>query len=444
MNHFAETGAMSRSTFRVSAAVLCALVLSACARKPLDTEAQTDAGPGKPLVSTSVGAPPTDDECWEYGAAFEEATLQADPDTLSRMIDWQAVVDEATRGIDAPADVKSDFSQSFVQASQKGQSGLVSTLVETIDQGGLCTPLHLISGKARRGVRFRLLTADGALNYLDFTLARRADGSIKAVDVFPYAVGESIAQSTRHFYLSAVAEAQRSLIDRLTGKEQVLITHLPTLLEMNENLRTGQYDAVLTAYRGLPESLRRDRLFLVPRYTAAAEVDDNEYQAALADFREYYPNDPSADLLMIDAYFLQNDFDAALESIDRLDRSIGGDAYLDVLRSSIHIERGEFDEARDAISRAIEAEPSLIAAYWAMLGLTLTQEDYAETARMLDLIAETFGMEFNDLTQLPEYAGFVASPQYADWIARQPAPSPNPDDEPTIPDGPTGDERSDP
>ncbi|MEW4567365.1 hypothetical protein AB1L88_05805 [Tautonia sp. JC769] len=429
---------MRCSTFRMGAALLCALALSGCARKPQGAEAQSNAEPGAPPVSVSVGAPPTEDECWEYGFAFEEATFEADPDTLSRMIDWQAVVDEATRGIDAPADVKRNFTQSFIQASQKGQSGLVSTLVETINQGGQCSPIHPISGKARHGIRFRMLTADGALNYLDFDLARRADGTIKAVDVFPYAVGESIAQSTRHFYLSAVAEAQRSLLDRLTGKEQVLITHMPTLLQMNENLRTGQYEAVLNAYRGLPESLQRDRLFLVPRYTAAAEVDENEYEAALADFRKYYPDDPSADLLMIDAHFLQKDFDAALASIDRLDRSIGGDAYLDVLRSSIHIERKDFDTAREAISRAIDAEPSLIAAYWALLGLTLTQEDYDETARMLDLIAETFGMEFTDLTQVPEYAGFVASPQYAEWIARQPASSPG------LEEGPTGPETSSP
>lgn len=434
---------MSRSTFQVCAAVLCALVLIGCAKKPVNTEAKGSGEPGKPLVSTSVGTPPSDDECWEYGASFEDATLLVDTEALSQMIDWQAVVDEATRDIDAPADVKRDFSQSFVQASRGGQSGLVSTLVETINQGGRCSPLHLIGGKAQRGVRFRLLTVDGALNYLDFYLARRADGSIKAVDVFPYAVGESIAQSTRHFYLSAVAESQRNLIDRLTGKEQVLLTHLPTLLQMNENLRNGQFEAVLTAYRGLPESLQQDRLFLVPRYTAASQVDDAEYKAALADFRKYYPNDPSADLLMIDAHFLQRDFDAALAAIDRLDQSIGGDPYLHVLRSSVQIEQNRFTEARDAISKAIEAEPSLIEAYWALLGLSLTQEDFDETARILDLISETFDIEFTDLTEVPEYASFVASPQYAQWIARQPVSSSDPIEEPSDPDDPIADDPSD-
>ncbi|WP_169979718.1 tetratricopeptide repeat protein [Tautonia rosea] len=423
---------MRSLTFRLGLAVLCAVILNGCAKKQINSEGKKPDQSDKPPMVASVGSPPTEEECWEYGEGFEDAIFQADGEAISRMIDWQAVVDEATDGVDAPAAVKRDFSQSFVQSSSSGQSGLVSTLIETINQGGRFSPIHVIGGKAQHGVRFRLLTADGGLNYLDFFLARRNDGSIKAVDVFPYSVGESIAQSTRHFYLSAVAESQRNLIDRLTGKEQVLLKHLPTLLQMNENLRTGQFEAVLSAYRNLPESLQRDRLFLVPRYTAAAEIDDEEYAAALADFRKFYPNDPSADLLMIDAHFLQGDFDEALAAINRLDQSIGGDAYLHVLRSNIHLERDDHAAAKSAISQAIDEEPWLIEAYWSLLGLSLSEEDFEETARLLDLIAENFEIEFNDLSEVPEYAGFVASPQYAEWVARQPTST-------SIPDEHTGD-----
>jgi hypothetical protein len=31
-------------------------------------------------------------------------------------------------------------------------------------------------------------------------------------------------------------------------------------------------------------------------------------------------------------------------------------------------------------------------------------------------LAEKFGIVFKDLTTLPEYAGFVTSPQYRSWL----------------------------
>ncbi|MEW4567364.1 hypothetical protein AB1L88_05800 [Tautonia sp. JC769] len=428
---------MSRSMFRVSAAVLCALVLGGCARERPDTEAHAETEEGTSLSGASVGSPPTDDECWEYGAAFEEALLSSDPGALSRLIDWQAVVDQATRGIDAPADVKRNFSRGFLLVSQAGYNGLVNGLIETTSQGGRCTPLRLIGDEDRRGIRIRLLYSDGALSYLDCYLARRADGSIKAVDVLPYGVGETIVQSARHGYLTTVARSQRDLIDRLTGKDRELIAYLPTLSQMNVDLQAGQYEAVLTAYRSLPESLQKERLFLVLRFSAAAEIDDDDaYAAALADFLEYFPNDPGVDLLMIDSHVLRGEFDEALAAIDRGDRGIGGDPYMHLLRARVHIERENVIEARAAISRAIEEEPSLVEAYWALLDLTITQEDFEETARLLDLMAKKFGIEFNDLAQVPEFTAFVASPHYNEWIARQPTSMVTPEVEPNAPDNP--------
>jgi hypothetical protein len=64
------------------------------------------------------------------------------------------------------------------------------------------------------------------------------------------------------------------------------------------------------------------------------------------------------------------------------------------------------------------------------VGYSLEDKDYDETLARLQEIDRTFPMVFNDLSKVPAYAGFVKSPQYAQWLeylkAKLPAPQPPP------------------
>lgn len=386
----------------------------------------------KTVAVSSVGEVPTEEESWDFALAFEEALYGLDAKALSGLIDWQAIAEASTSGIKAKRAVEEGFTEGFVSRAQRGDDGLPVTLVNAINEGGSLTPLQVIPGERHPIVRSRLLTAEGSLSYLDFYLARRADDSIRVVDVFPHAVGEAVSQTVRRFYLSVVAESERSVIDRLTGKEQAFITHLPTLSEMTIDLQARRYEEVLTSYRSLPKELQDERVYLVLRFTAAAEIDEDDYVAAMDDFFRLFPNDPSANLFLIDHSYLQGKFDETLAAIDRLDEAIGGDPYLLVLRAGILMELGNLEEARAILGLALERDPRMIETFWVLITLSLLEEDYDETVQLLDLIASEFEMVFNDLTELPEYAGFVQSPQFADWQARQPAPPiSQPPDEPS-------------
>ena len=46
------------------------------------------------------------------------------------------------------------------------------------------------------------------------------------------------------------------------------------------------------------------------------------------------------DLISIDAFLIHKEYDKAQAAIDRLDESLGGDPYLNVLRSTIFMEQG--------------------------------------------------------------------------------------------------------
>ena len=136
----------------------------------------------------------------------------------------------------------------------------------------------------------------------------------------------------------------------------------------------------------------------------------------LEEFRQAHPKDPCLDLLLVDYYVLKKDFVRARESTDRLDKALGGDPYLDVLRDNLNVAAGDPKAARDLANRAINEEPGLVPAYLSLLDVSVQEKNFAESLDLLKMLDHKHKIKFGDLTTVPEYAGFVKSPQYQDWL----------------------------
>ena len=127
------------------------------------------------------------------------------------------------------------------------------------------------------------------------------------------------------------------------------------------------------------------------------------------------------------------EYDRALAAVDRLEKAVGGDPYLDVIRAGIHLAQGDAGAARRLARQAVDGDGTLPDGYWALVNVSLADKRFDETARLLDLLREQFQLEFGDLTQIPEYAEFVQSPEYRQW-AQPRTPSQNGGD--LVPDAP--------
>ena len=88
-----------------------------------------------------------------------------------------------------------------------------------------------------------------------------------------------------------------------------------------------------------------------------------------------------------------------------------------MLRADIHCQRKDWTNARQAALSAIDAESTLIDAYWLLLGVALGHGDHPETLRLLLLVDERFQVTFEDLTRLPNHSEFVKTPHYQEWLA---------------------------
>jgi len=149
----------------------------------------------------------------------------------------------------------------------------------------------------------------------------------------------------RHGFLETSAYENRGVLDRLKGKESDFIKHIDKLTALSKAVKQGEFNKVLDIYYRLPPSLQNEQTLLVFRARAAYAVSEDEYAKAVTAFEKIYPDHPAVLLLSIETNVEQKHFDEALNRINRLDKKLGGDPYLELRRAGVHIAATESQES---------------------------------------------------------------------------------------------------
>jgi|CXWL01.1.fsa_nt_gi tetratricopeptide (TPR) repeat protein len=362
------------------------------------------------LAATLVVAAPALVSKQEKLAHDIETRVQAGTDGLTPAWDSDAFLAKVTEGSD---DFNPEFKKGFSKGYRSKENSLGESIVGTVKQGGRFTLMRVREVGGQTKVLYRLLMPGGGVSYFELLMSAVP----KVVDVYIFTSGELLSETIRRLYLQTAAEASQGLLDKLKGKEQLLLKNVPTLTAMQKALAAKEHAKVLELYKSLPESLKKEKIFLSARMQAALEVDDEEYVKAIDDFRAAFANDPASDLMAIDGFFLRKKYDLAIGAIDRLEKTVGGDAYLKFMRGSMLAAWGKAAESKATMMEAIKTEPSLVEPYWALVEASLNVKKFDETAKWLTAIEKETTTRIDDLSKVEVYAGFVKSPHYKKWRA---------------------------
>lgn len=360
-------------------------------------------------------AMPSLQDATELAQQIEATMAQGDAQVFAEAMDWELLFDRSTSGIDTPDEMEAGFRAGLLKGVTGG-GGLPAQVAQAVQQGGGYRLLRVREKDGELRALFRLLLPEAGVNYHDLLLVQGDNGQVRIGDIHIFLSAEDLSTTFRRFYVVMVAEQNRSLLEKLSGKTAVYAEHMDEIQSMNAAVQNGQPAAALATYNTLPDELKADKFVLLGRYRAAAEIGNEECSQAVRDFRQHHPDDACVDFLSIDLYATTGEFDKGLECIDRVDESVGGDPYLNVLRAGTLGLANRLEEALEAGKAAIEAEPNMIQAYWKTLEVALRIKDFKEVTRLLNQLAANFEMEFEDLTQIPEYAEYVKSPEYQEWL----------------------------
>jgi hypothetical protein len=374
---------------------------------------------GSPAQSAAARRAPSDEQCRQFAMTLEQAVRAGDAAAYQAPIDIDAILAAATRGVEGAEKSKRGFAKGVKQTFH-AQNDFGRRVVEAVQGGGSYRLLRVHDKGAEKLALFRMVLAGGGVNYHDMTLALGPDGKVRAADVYVFLTAEKLSETLRRSFLPLAAEESKSLLAKLTGAESDFIKNIDKFGRIPEAIAAGRYREALDIYYQLPPSLRKDKSFLLLRLQAAMHAGDQAYLAAIRDFRAYHPHDPCVDIISIDKFILGKQYREASQAIDRLDAAVGGDPYLNVIRGNLHLLQNETGPAKAFAEKTLKADDTLIDAHWLLVSAALQERAFGEVTRFLRRIDEKFDVEFFDLETVPEYAEYVKSPEYQDWLKSRP------------------------
>ena len=295
------------------------------------------------------------------------------------------------------------------------QDPLFSQVRPAVAGGGSYTLLrvHEVDGQPRALVRL-LLPDGGGVNYHDFRMIRSADGRVRADDLLIYMTGEFFSDTVAQL-MNTMAARRPGAIGRALGQKDKSLEEMQELQKMQAATRAEDYAKALSIYDSLPQSLKEQKAVILLRIRAAMNTDDKAYEAAMADHLRLFPDDPAADFIGIDYHLLGGRIDECLDSVRSLNKKVQ-DPYLNNMMAGVMLEAGRAADAEKEAEKAIAAEPDMMDAHWMTMTASMQQKDFDAVLRDLKRMDKQFEMEWADLTTVPEFAPFVASPQHEMWL----------------------------
>jgi len=363
--------------------------------------------------------PPKSEEVAAYEAWAREmvdAVRRGDNARTMVLLDLQALLEVSTKG--GPEDLRKKFAAEMMEA-QKLRGGMLHEIVRHAQGGGHFDLLRVTTRDGAPCARFRVASHDLDVNYIDLKLRRDADGTVRGIDMYNHQNGEWVSRSMRKFFLPYVRDQRRSAWEKLVEGEDDWVAGVKSFEKIMALERAGHPDQALELYEGLPEAVRQQKECMALGIRLASQVDEKKFHAAVRDYLTRFPDDPSVLLVALASHRMAGRYDEALAAVDALDKAIGGDPYLDVVRAEALMCAGKLDEARQKALAAAKSGPDWGDACFLLLDIELRTKRFKEVAGLLTILEDRFGYDFSAMDGIPDFAEFMKSEEYRAWLKRK-------------------------
>ena len=187
---------------------------------------------------------------------------------------------------------------------------------------------------------YRMMHKDGAFNYHNFELQWR-DSSLKIIDMYVYMSGENISETFHLLYKNLL----RAHLENNGGFD---VKRKPTgnFVLIKELMAENKNEEAMNNFLQFPEKYRKQKAYRIWKIKIAKEIGGDAYRAAIAEFIEEFPNDPSFYMMVYTKALLDEDYTMALKYLNKIDISIGLDPFLEFYRGNIYFLQKNYSVAQ--------------------------------------------------------------------------------------------------
>ena len=406
----------------------------------------------------------TEQEALAFAEQLRNAIETDDLNAFNDHIDWTRIVHQAIdiEGGDQPdAELRQEFIRQF-QSRISRQGGLGAEISYALKQDGQYTLLRQDQVEHHRKLVFRLLLGDqSGFDYHEMLLTKNSSGDVKVTDLLIFSSGEYFSHTLRKQWLEFLNQKRSPALSTLGGWEEDYVTHLNQIHQLidyfqedevlhvidgyrklplrvqqessmqllrlktlakvdlfrtfHQEVKSGNSRAALDLYQSLPKSIAKspDGVKQFAQYVAAWKLPD--YDKAVEQFRTTRKH-PATDFLVLAGYLQINNHTATFETIDRLNQSLGTDAWLLTLRAKLLNAQNEFAQARKYAHQAIRHDPNFEPGYWSLVRTSLKERNFETTIQWMTELQKRFDVSFRNIKVLPEFREFVNSSYFEKWV----------------------------
>ena len=219
--------------------------------------------------------------------------------------------------------------------------------------------------EGRHHIVFRLFTAkEGSLNYHDYELIKSGK-DCKIADAYIYLSGESLTETMHNMYYNLYKKSlKNSNYDKALGG-------LNDLKEIKDMLNRGKAKEAKEMYETLPASLKKNKTVLLINVFICSRLTEDDYNTAIQEFNQLYPNQPNMSLMMIDGYFIQKNYEKMLSAVNALDAQINSDPLLDYYRYLSYKLLLKLDSGVICLNRLVNNMPDFQSGYIELISAKL-------------------------------------------------------------------------
>jgi tetratricopeptide (TPR) repeat protein len=350
----------------------------------------------------------TADEAEKFARALEEAAAAGAEETFDRAVAWQ----EMLRRIIGDASL-SPRMQWLVEDTHRSMALCGKRLAKPAESS---RPLHFLRMKTVDGAPrpfFRILSKD-TYDYVELELGKGKDGSILILDIRRLTSDGSESQFLRHVCLppKEPLKVLNLLKAPMTGD---IAASYPMRWQLTDLAFQKKFEEGLKFFAENRAAFRSDTSGHRAHLSIARNVGPEAYAKAVADLEEDLPNDTVLPLLRVERAILSVKQDDALAAVDALEKVVGEDPYLLVIRASVESSRGRSKAAKELAARATEKEPMLDRAWWTLLNTSVSDRDYDAAVRALNALENRLKIVLPDFGKSPGFESFSESREYQDW-----------------------------
>ena len=197
--------------------------------------------------------------------------------------------------------------------------------------------------------------------------------------------------------------------------------------EMRRLDRNGEDQATFKFIQAQPDSIRLRFPFLYQAcqsahnlaFTPELEIEPlwhGRLQNAVAELEHNFPGHPALPFYLHSFHAVMGNQSAALEEVSKMESWVGGDPYLDALRSSLCRTCGDFGEAIRYARQAVFNCPDEEMGYWELMHSATGAGDHLLAYETLNRIVARFGLPASNLIDNPDFARFFHSDPGERWI----------------------------